>query len=129
VWAGTTRTRQVVQVLLPDLRPGPGSWLAKREADVRRVDPGFSPGLLAAQIRANADYVTAAAGSGSASLRFYNLPNRYRVIVTDKVAYLTLYGEASHGRHSPCIVARRPTLIYELALSLFTMAWEQSSAS
>lgn len=127
VWAGTTRSRQVVQVLLPDVRPGPGSWLAKREADVQRMDPGFAPGLLTAQVRANAEYVAAAAGrQGTASLRFYNAPNAYRVIVTDKVAYLTLYSNAAHGRHCPCVVARRPTFLYELALSLFTTAWEQS---
>jgi hypothetical protein len=130
VWAGTTRNQQVVQVLLPDVRPGSGAWVAKREADIRRLDPGFSDGLLEAQIRANANYVAAAVrGQGTASLRFYNMPNVYRVIITDKVAYLTLYSNAAHGRHSPCIAASRPTLMYDLALSLFTTAWAQSTAA
>ncbi|WP_033437382.1 hypothetical protein [Saccharothrix sp. NRRL B-16314] len=128
VWAGGTRPQQVVQVLLPDLRSSPHSWLAKREEDVRRADPAFASGFLAEQVRANANYVAAAAHRhGNASLRFYNLPNRYRVIVTNEVAYLTLYSGSAHGRHSPCIAARQSSLIYDLALSLFSLAWEQSS--
>lgn len=130
VWAGTTPSQQVVQVLLPDMRPLPDSWLARREADIRRLDPGFSPGLLAEQVRTNATYVaTAALRQGNVSLRFYNSPNVYRAIITDKVAYLTLYGDSAHGRHSPCIAARRPGLMYQLTLSLFTTAWEQSEAA
>ncbi len=127
VWAGTARTQQMVQILLPDPRPGPNSWLTRREADVRRLDPGFSPGTLAQQVSTNAAYVAAAASrQGNVSMRFYNLPNQYRAIITDKVAYLTLYGGSAHGRHSPCIVARGPGLAYELALSLFTLAWQHS---
>jgi hypothetical protein len=127
VWAGTARTQQMVQILLPDPRPGPNSWLARRETDVRRLDPGFSPGTLARQVRANVAYIAAAASrQGNVSMRFYNLPNQYRAIITDKVAYLTLYGGSAHGRHSPCIVARRPGLAYELAQSVFTLAWEHS---
>jgi hypothetical protein len=112
---------------LPDLRHGQDSWLARREEDMRRADPTFSAGFLAEQVRTNAHFVTAAARrQGNVSLRFYNLPNTHRVIVTNEVAYLTLYGGSVHGRHSPCIAARRPGLLYDLALSLFSTAWEQS---
>ncbi|MFE9746116.1 hypothetical protein ACFYOT_14510 [Saccharothrix saharensis] len=128
VWADGTRPQQVVQVLLPDLRSSPHSWLAKREEDVRRADPAFASGFLAEQVRVNANYVAAAARRhGNVSLRFYDLPNKYRLVITNEVAYLTLYGGSAHGRHSPCIAARQSSLLYDLALSLFSFAWEQSS--
>ncbi|WP_433382485.1 hypothetical protein [Streptosporangium sp. CA-115845] len=60
------------------------------------------------------------------SLRFYDLPNVHRVIITDNVAYLTIYRQAEHGRNSPCIVARSPGLMYDYALLLFGTAWEHS---
>lgn len=128
VWTGCTRRPpQFVEVLLPDLRRGQDSWLTKREEDMRRADPTFSAGFLAEQVRTNAHFVTAAARrQENVSLRFYNLPNTHRVIVTNEAAYLTLYGGSVHGRHSPCIAARRPGLLYDLALSLFSSAWEQS---
>ncbi|MGW4062789.1 hypothetical protein ACWEGE_31215 [Amycolatopsis sp. NPDC004747] len=129
VWTGgTRRPPQFVEVLLPDPRPGPGSWLARREEDLRRADPTFSAGFLAEQVRTNTNFVTAAARHhGNVSLRLYNLPNTHRVVITNEMAYLTLYGGSVHGRHSPCIAARRPGLLYDLALSLFSTAWEQSS--
>lgn len=128
VWTGgRRRPPQFVDVLLPDLQCGPDSWLARREEDIRRADPTFSTGFLAEQVRANTHFVTAAARRhGNVSMRFYNLPHAHRVIITNKVAYLTLYGGSVHGRHSPCIAARHPSLLYDLALSLFSMAWEQS---
>ncbi|MCR3753739.1 hypothetical protein LX88_007749 [Lentzea californiensis] len=127
VWTGGMRPPQFIEVLLPDLRCGPDSWVARREEDVRRADPTFSTGFLAEQVRTNTHFVTAAARRhGNVALRFYDLPHTHRVIVTNEVAYLTLYGGSVHGRHSPCVAARRPGLVYDLALSLFNSAWEQS---
>lgn len=127
VWTGGMRPPQFVEVLLPDLRRGPDSWVARREEDMRRADPTFSTGFLAEQVRTNTHYVAAAARRrGNVSLRLYNLPHTHRVIITNEVAYLTLYGGSVHGRHSPCVAARRPSLVYDLAMSLFSSAWEQS---
>ena len=128
VWTGGMwRPPQFVEVLLPDLQRGPDSWLARREEDMRRADPTFSAGFLAEQVRTNTHFVIAAARHhGNVSLRFYNLPHTHRVIVTNEVAYLTLYGGSVHGRHSPCVAAQRPSLLYDIALSLFSTAWEQS---
>ena len=109
---------------------GPDSWLARREADIQRIDPGIHPGLLAEQVRANASYVlTVARQRENVALRFYNLPNIYRVIVTDNVAYLTIYSDTEHGRNSPCIAARRPGLMYDLALLLFSTAWNHGQSA
>lgn len=125
VWAGAVPTLENVRVLLPD--PVSGSWLTRREEAMRRRDVGLRPGLLAQQVQTNADYLLEVARHrDSVALRFYDLPNLYRVVVTDDIAYLTLYEEAEHGRNSRCIVARRPGLLYEFAVRVFTTAWEYS---
>lgn len=115
---------------MPNPSLGPDSWLARREADIQQVDPGIYPGLLAEQVRANASYVlTVARQRENVALRFYDLPNIYRVIVTDNVAYLTIYSNTEHGRNSPCIAARRPGLMYDLALLLFSTAWNHGQSA
>ncbi|MEU8204812.1 hypothetical protein [Streptosporangium sp. NPDC049046] len=125
VWESAGRRLESVQVLLPDADLGSDSWLSRREEEMRRVDLGFSSGLLAEQVRVNAAYVREVARHReNVSLRFYDLPNVHRVIITDNVAYLTIYQQAEHGRNSPCIVARRPGLMYDYALLLFGAAWE-----
>ncbi|GAA3508183.1 hypothetical protein FHR32_000918 [Streptosporangium album] len=127
VWEATGRRLESVQVLLPDADLGPGSWLSRREEEMRRVDLGFSSGLLTEQVHINAAYVSEVARHREhVSLRFYDLPNVHRVIATDNVAYLTIYQQAEHGRNSPCIVAHRPGLMYDYALLLFTTAWDHS---
>ncbi|MEU4235326.1 hypothetical protein AB0F17_64590 [Nonomuraea sp. NPDC026600] len=76
-------------------------------------------------MRNNAEYVRQVAlHLDVVELRFYDLPNLYRIILTDEVAYITLYGDMEHGRNSPCLVARRPGLLYGLALRIFTSTWE-----
>ncbi|MBB6345206.1 hypothetical protein FHU36_001715 [Nonomuraea muscovyensis] len=127
VWEAAGRSLESVQILLPDADLGSDSWLARREAEMRRVDLGFSPGLLTEQVRINAAYVSEVARHReNVSLRFYDLPNLHRVVVTDNVAYLTMYRQAEHGRNSPCLLARRPGLMYDYALLLFTTAWDHS---
>ncbi|MFC4584797.1 hypothetical protein [Sphaerisporangium corydalis] len=127
VWEAAGRRLEFAQVLLPDPGLGPGSWLARREEEMARVDLGFSAGLLAEQVRVNAAYVSEVARHREqVALRFYDLPNLHRVVITDDVAYLTLYLRTEHGRNSPCVVARRPGLMYDYALQLFTTAWDHS---
>lgn len=127
VWEATGKRLESVQVLLPDTTTGYDSWLSRRESDLRRVDPGLSPGLLADQVRINATYVSEITRHRRpVSLRFYDLPNLHRLVITDNVAYLTMYRQAEHGRNSPCIVAHRPGVLYDYALLLFTTAWEHS---
>ncbi|MFC6084850.1 hypothetical protein [Sphaerisporangium aureirubrum] len=116
-----------VEVLLPDPVPGAPSWLSRRAAEVHRVDMGFTPALLASQVCLNAAYIEEIARrTGKVRLRFYELPNLHRVILTDEVAYLTIYRSDRHGRNSPCLVARRPGALYDYAASLFATAWESS---
>lgn len=127
IWTCTGNRLKSVQILLPNPSLGPDSWLARREADIQRVDPGIRPGLLAEQVRTNVSYILEVARQReNVALHFYDLPNIYRVIVTDKIAYLTIYSNTEHGRNSPCIAACRPGLMYDLALLLFSTAWDHS---
>lgn len=129
VWTDTGNRLESVQILLPNPNLGLDSWIARREANMRCFDPGIRPGLLAEQVRTNASYVLEVSRQKeNVVLRFYDLPNIYRVIVTDNLAYLTIYEGVGHGRNSPCIVARRPGLMYDLALLLFSTAWDHNQS-
>jgi hypothetical protein len=91
------------------------------------VDVGFTSGLLAKQVCLNAAYIQEIARrTGKVRLKFYELPNQHRVILTEEVAYLTIYRSDEHGRNSPCLVARRPGPLYYYAANLFATAWESS---
>ncbi|GLX03038.1 hypothetical protein [Microtetraspora sp. NBRC 16547] len=127
LWENEGRRLEFVHVLLPDTCHRSMSWLAWREDEIRRFDPGFSRGMLAEQIDINAAYISEAAHDrDNIELRRYNLPNLHRIVITDRVAFLTLYRPATHGRDSPCIVAPRPGLLYDYALQLFTTAWDHA---
>ncbi|WP_329519697.1 hypothetical protein [Spirillospora sp. NBC_01491] len=125
MWREAGPRLRSVRVLLPDPSGDAGSWLARRESAMRRFDPGMRPGLLADQVRANAAYLLEVVRQREAvALRFYDLPNLYRIIITDSVAYITFYEPGEHGRNSPCVVARGPGLMYDFALGVFSAAWE-----
>ncbi|MFC7986369.1 hypothetical protein [Streptomyces sp. NPDC057336] len=126
LWSGDISPASV-QILLPDPNTSNDSWLDRRSHDVARFDPGFTPGLLRSQVRANTDYLAQAARTQrNVQLRSYNLPHTCRVIATDKVAYLTFYNDTAHGRNSPCLYARAPGLFYTIALQHFDTAWANS---
>jgi len=127
VWKEADTRLEWVQVLLPDPRPGTASCLADRENEIRRCDAGYEPGLLARQVEANVQYVMAVAGKRErVALRLFDAPNICRIIVTDRVAYLTTYIATDHGRNSPCIVFSRPGPMYEFALRIFLTTWDRA---
>ncbi|GGP18273.1 hypothetical protein LDL08_44610 [Nonomuraea glycinis] len=127
LWEDEGRRLEFVHVLLPDTNHPSGSWLEWREDQIRRIDPGFSRGMLAEQVDINAGYVReVVADRDNIELRRYNLPNLHRIVITDRIAFLTLYRRAAHGRDSPCIVAPRPGLMYDYALQLFATAWDHA---
>ncbi|MCY9785882.1 hypothetical protein KIK06_18490 [Nocardiopsis sp. EMB25] len=134
LWTGGGRPPEHVRVLLPDPgSPAPsgspesrGNWLARRERELREVDPGFGPGLLAEQVWANFHYLAEATRESDTQIRFYDLPNLYRIVATDRIAFITLYQNAEHGRHSPCIVAHRSGRLYDFALRILDTAWDSA---
>ncbi|RCV50995.1 hypothetical protein [Marinitenerispora sediminis] len=127
VWSRSASRVESAWILLPDPERGPDSWLGQREDDVRRFDPGFTPGLLAEQVRANSAYLGEVARTrAGVELRYYDLPNIYRVVATDRAAYITFYESTAHGRHSPCVYAQRPGPLYDAALRMVSAAWRGS---
>lgn len=124
VWEGAGSRLDSVQVLLPNPNVGSGSFLAAREAEIRRLDAGFRPGLLAQQVQANIEYISnISAQRPGVELRVFDAPNISRIILTDKVAYLTTYSNAEHGRNSPCIVFTNPGAMYDFSLRMFSVTW------
>lgn len=130
IWHETGIHLQSIQILLPDPYLQEGSYLADRESEVIKYDSGYQPGLLAQQVRANIEYISAIASKRTnIELRLFNLPNICRIILTDQVAYLTTYTADEHGRNSPCAVYRYPGSMYEFAAHVFSVTWEHSADS
>lgn len=129
LWQPGHARLESVQILLPD-PADPGGWLGVRENEMRQADHGFEAGLLAKQVSANVDYVSAiAAGNAAVSLRLFDAPNDCRIIATDQVVYFTPYMAAVHGRNSPCLVFRNGGVMYEHALQIFTRLWQRAAPS
>ncbi|MDS1271829.1 hypothetical protein RIF23_16165 [Lipingzhangella sp. LS1_29] len=127
LWLGRSERVECTRILLPDPDQNQDSWLQLREGDMCDADPGFATGLLSAQVRTNASYLAEVARDRSdIELNYYDLPNTCRIIATDQAAYITFYRGRAHGRNSPCLYARRPGLMYEIALHLFDTAWRKS---
>lgn len=134
LWTGVGRAPIPIRVLLPDPCPDSAlppaddareSWLSRRERELVDSDPGYGSGVLTEQVLANYHYLREAARNGAETqIRFYDLPHLYRVIATDRLAFITLYEESTHGRNSPCIVVRRPGKLYEFALRVLNTAWD-----
>ena len=127
LWSDTSGRVESVRVLLPDPDVVPGEWLTLRAKELESIDPGFAPDLLRDQIRANTSYLASVAKSrGEVELRRFDLPHLYRVIATDRAAYITFYDRRKHGRHSPCLYVRAPGVLYEAALHFFSTTWAGS---
>lgn len=128
LWSGAADRVESTQVLLPDPDAVPGEWLALRAAELAPVDPGFTAELLREQIRNNTSYLATVANTREGvELRRFDLPHLYRVIVTDRAAYITFYDRRKHGRHSPCLYVRAPGVLYEAALHFFSAIWAGSA--
>lgn len=123
VWEEAGGRLESVQVLLPDPDPA-AAWLHRREQEVGRFDRGYGGGLLREQVRSNIRYVaTVAAGREGIDLRVFDLPHTCRAVITDRLAYLTLYAGNAHGRTSPCFVFPSHSAMYSHVLRLFTVVW------
>lgn len=128
VWQEADSRLESVQILLPDPDPGPVSFLAGRETEIRRYDSGYQPGLLSEQVKSNLAYIsTVASKRNNVQLRTCDLPQVCRIILTDRLAYFTCYAASDHGRNSPCAVFSNPGFMYDFALRLFTVTWNHAT--
>jgi hypothetical protein len=128
VWQDADSRLESVQILLPNPEAGHASFLDAREAEIRRYDSGYTPGLLTKQIKTNIEYISTLAGKRqNIEFRQVDLPQVCRIIATDRVAYFTIYAAHAHGRNSPCIVFSNPGPLYDLALRIFAVIWNNAA--
>ncbi len=130
VWRESDTRLESVQVLLPDPGKRSSSFLEVREAEMRRFDAGITPGLLSRQVRSNIDYIlTMASEHRNIELRLFDFQNICRIIITDQVAYFTVYPAADHGRNGPCLVFSHPGVLYDFALRMFAVTWSRATSA
>jgi hypothetical protein len=117
-------TKERVTIVLPDYgRTDPASWLTHHEEEAARYDPGFGENLLAEQVKSNSEYLRKRArGRANVHLENVDFPTVGRLVITDRIAFITLYSESSHGRDAPCLAAGLSSPFYHFAVRLFSMA-------
>ncbi|MEU1502584.1 hypothetical protein [Streptomyces sp. NPDC005732] len=123
--AGSVGTKRV-RILLPDPDAvGPPDWIDIREAEAACFDHAYRDGLLRQCIRQNISYVAAHAGSGQIEMRLYHQPHVARIVLTDRVAYLTRYEDIRHGQLSPVKKFRRGDM-YDYLGRTVGLTWDHA---
>ncbi|MFF8480915.1 hypothetical protein ACGFZG_27215 [Streptomyces antibioticus] len=128
VFAGTLRAGQEgtkrVRILLPDPDAvGPPDWIEVREAEAVTFDHAYQGGMLRLHIRQNISYVAAHIASGRIAMCLYDQPRVARIVLTDRVAYLTRYEGIRHGQLSPVKKYRRGGM-YDCLCRSVGLTWE-----
>ncbi|WP_233512359.1 hypothetical protein, partial [Micromonospora deserti] len=116
--------KERVSIVLPDFtRTDSPSWLTHHEEEAARYDPGFGGNLLAEQVKSNSEYLRKRTrGRTNVHLVNVDFPTVGRLVITDRIAFITLYSESSHGRDAPCLAASPSSPFYHFAVRLFSMA-------
>ncbi|MFE2068981.1 hypothetical protein ACFXDH_42540 [Streptomyces sp. NPDC059467] len=115
-----------VRVLLPDPEAtGGADWISRREDEVKMFDHAFGNGLLREQVRQNVTFLRGYMGGGRLELRFYDLPHVARIVLTDRVAYLTRYQSNRHGHSTPIKKYRRGDMCDYLSRTV-DLAWDNA---
>ncbi|WP_143662349.1 hypothetical protein [Streptomyces sp. Amel2xC10] len=130
VFAGTLRAgsegTKRVRILLPDPDAvGPPDWIDVREAEAVTFDHAYQGGMLRLHIRQNISYVAAHIASGRIEMRLYNQPHVARIVLTDRVAYLTRYEDIRHGQLSPVKKYRRGDM-YDYLCRSVALTWDHA---
>jgi hypothetical protein len=111
LWQDVSARLESIQILLPDPGITANSCLADREAELREWDPGYRVGLLAQQVGANIEYISAVASRRpNLELRLYNLPNICRIVLTTRspTSPLTPLATMQATPRAPSIATRAP---------------------
>ncbi|WP_164716010.1 hypothetical protein [Streptomyces sp. WAC 06738] len=117
------------RILLPqmDVPAGRTDWLNDREQELRAFDSAFGTGLLRRQVAATYDYLSPYVTNGHLEVRGYNFPHVGRIVLTERVVYLTPYRADRHGWDTPVIKYRRGEQ-YSLFARLLTKLWNEGEA-
>lgn len=102
---------------------GQFDWIKYREKELAVVDTIYrNPNTLRMQIESNVKYLAAPISAHIVTLRRYNMPHLYRILLTDRVAYLTPYTQHNHGRATETIKFRGGPM-YQHLLRTFDVIW------
>ncbi|MEV8631004.1 hypothetical protein AB0395_05045 [Streptosporangium sp. NPDC051023] len=128
LWETGARKKSEVKVLLPDPdETGPGSWIDDHEQEAVKYDGGQAGGLIVHQIRVNVAYIeNVAKNLDHVELALYDYPSIGRLVITEKVAFLTAYSDIRHGADSPCVMLSAGHPLYDFAARLFDKVWQTS---
>jgi hypothetical protein len=127
LWSLDNRRLRTVHILLPDTRfTGHGSWIGDREAEAAIHDPRYGRGLLTQQIDSNVMWLRERPME-RLTVRVYDAPHIGRIVVTDRVAIVTVYSSEEHGGESPVFVARSGGPVYNMAKRLFEKTWQPAT--
>ncbi|GAB3992520.1 hypothetical protein GCM10029992_01800 [Glycomyces albus] len=131
LWDRAGARVEKLRILLPNPDiAGDGSWFADREKENASHDNSYGDNLIAQQVRANLRYIARKAQDLSAvEVRLYDFPHLGRIILTDKVAFLTGYTESEHGSDSPCIMFNNRGPMYDFCKRIVQKAWLRSIPS
>lgn len=128
LWEVDSRRKAHVKILLPDPdKSGAGSWIDDHQEEAIGYDGGQGEGLIADQIRANVTYVTnMAKNRAHVELALFDFPAIGRLVITEKIAFLTVYSERQHGADSPCVALAAGHPLYDFTVRIFEKIWAAS---
>ncbi|MER5950343.1 hypothetical protein ABT127_30300 [Streptomyces sp. NPDC001904] len=116
-----------VRLLLPNPDcAGNPDWIEIREREAASFDHAYQNGLLRTQVRQNISYVVSQGINATLEVRLYDLPHIARIVLTDRVAYLTCYETTRHGQLSPIKKYRRGDM-YDYLCRTAALAWENAT--
>lgn len=125
IWNGQGSKLRKVQIILPNpAKDGPNSWLSDREQETASHDKGYGTGLISQQIKSNLVYIgRKAEGVPAIEIRLCDFPNLCRIVMTDRVAFLTVYNDINHGSASRCLMLRNGGPMFDFCKRIFDKAW------
>ena len=113
------------QILLPRVG-APGLWVEDREQELESFDVGYQNGVLRRSILSNVDFLRTFVDSDAITVSEYDFPHLGRLLLTERVAYLTPYTSRTHGRHDPVIRYYRGSETYYFFERLFNKVLQSS---
>lgn len=118
-----------IDLLFPDPETATdGSWFVDRMNEVGRYDPGYRSDLVVNQVRSNIKYsMDKSSGDDRVKIRAYDFPHLARLVITDRVAFLTVFSDRpGHGAESRCIMVTQGSVIYNFCMRIFDKVWSEA---
>ncbi|MGD9693618.1 MAG: hypothetical protein AB7G17_07335 [Phycisphaerales bacterium] len=119
-----------IRILLPCLscaKEGP-DWTGINEKELGKLQPEFGSGIFRKQIEHAYDLLAHYRDKPKLQVRPYNLPHLGKVIITDRVAYVTFYTSDTRASQSCVYKFAADGVLFRWAERVFDLAWENAPA-